>query len=331
MRREFGKAIGIAMSVILMLTGCGSVKQQDMVRVGSLKGPTTIGMLQLMEQEKNEKEKRYDFTMAVSADELTGKLMTGDLDIALIPANVAAILFWQSGQNVQILDVNTLGVLYMVSADESVCSFADLKGRTICLTGKGTSPDIVLQYLLSVNGIAAEDVELRYCSEATEVAQILTEDALAIGVLPQPFVTVACRQNEALKIVFDLTEEWEKAQEDGSSLVTGVTVATREFVEKHPEKVKKFLEEHEASAAYVAANPQEAASWTGEQGIIEKEAVARQAIPGCRVTCLTGAQMHNALTAYYRVLYEANPALVGKPEQPPTDEVWNGLYYGVTR
>lgn len=330
MRRNAQIAIGLILSAVLLLTGCGSVKQPDVIRVGSLKGPTTIGMLQLMEKERTAKEQQYEFTMAVSADELTGRLMTGDLDIALIPANVAAILFWQSGGGIRILDINTLGVLYMVSADTSIQSFEDLKGRRICMTGKGTGPDVVLQYLLSENGISKEEVELKYCSEATEVAQLLTEDPMAIGVLPQPFVTVACGQNEALRIVFDLTRQWEKTREDGSSLVTGVTIASREFVQKHPERVKQFLKEHAASASYVNANPEEAATWAVEQGIIAKEAIAKLAIPRCNVTCLTGQEMKKALTAYYQVLYEADPALIGKPTQAPTNEAWNELYYGVT-
>lgn len=299
------------------------------VRVGSLKGPTTIGLLPMM----NASGGCYTFTMATQADELTGMLVKGDLDIALIPANLAAVLYWNSNAEIQIIDVNTLGVLYVVSNDGEISSVEDLKGRTIYLTGKGTGPDIVLQYLLEANGVSKEDVTLEYKTEATEVAAALAAEEeqgnAAVGVLPQPFVTVACAQNENLQMVLDLTKEWEKVQQDGSSLVTGVTVATKAFVEEHPEAVDAFLTDHGNSVTYVNENPDQAAQWAVEKEIIAKEPIARKAIPNCNVVCLTGTDMKQALTGYFRTLYEANPKVVGDPDTAPDDASWEALYYGV--
>lgn len=309
------------MLCMLLLVGCGA-KESESIRVGSLKGPTTIGLLQMMNAENN-----YEFTMAVTPDEITGKLMNGDLDIALIPANVAAVLQWKAKADIQILDVNTLGVLYMVSGASDITSFEDLRGRTICLTGKGTSPDLVLQYLLEKNGVMLDEVVLEYKSEVTEVAQLLTQDTQVIGVLPQPFVTACCMQNESLNIVFDLTSEWEKVSEDGSTLVTGVTVATRDFIEKKPKAVEKFLKAHAASAEYANKNLDETAVWAVEQGIIAKEPVAKKAIPDCKVTCVTGKEMKQSVTAYYQMLFEYNAALLGNPDTAPTDAAWDKLYY----
>ena len=298
------------------------------VRVGSLKGPTTIGLLELMNASGN----NYTFTMATQADELTGMLVKGDLDIALIPANLAAVLYWSSNAELQIIDVNTLGVLYMVSNDGEINSVEDLKGRTIYLTGKGTSPDIVLQYLLEANGIGTDEVTLEYKTEATEVAAVLAAEEqqgkAAVGVLPQPFVTAACAQNANLQVVLDLTKEWEKVQQDGSSLVTGVTVATKAFIEEHPEAVEAFLADHEKSVVYVNENVEQAAAWAVEKEIIAKEPIAQKAIPNCNLVCITGAEMKQALTGYFRTLYEANPQVVGNPSTPPDDTLWDDLYYG---
>ena len=298
------------------------------VRVGSLKGPTTIGLLPMM----NTSGGYYTFTMATQADELTGMLVKGDLDIALIPANLAAVLYWSSNADLQIIDINTLGVLYVVSNDGGINSVEDLKGRTIYLTGKGTSPDIVLQYLLEANGIGTDEVTLEYKTEATEVAAVLAAEEeqgnAAVGVLPQPFVTAACAQNENLQVVLDLTKEWEKVQQDGSSLVTGVTVATKAFIEEHPEAVEAFLTDHENSVTYVNENLDWAAKWAVEKEIIAKEPIAQKAIPNCNVVCITGAEMKQALTGYFRTLYEANPQVVGNPSTAPDDAMWDDLYYG---
>ena len=205
------------------------------VRVASLKGPTSLGLLFLMDKaEKGETSNAYEFQMATGADEILPLMVKGDLDIALIPANVASILYHKTQGGVEVIDINTLGVLYMVSGENDLADFTDLKGKTIYLTGKGTTPDYVLQYLLTANGMSVDDVTLEYKSEATEVASVLAEDPTAIGLLPQPFVTAACMQNDALKVIFDLNEEWNKIQGvSGSSMVTGVTVVRKEFLEEH--------------------------------------------------------------------------------------------------
>lgn len=287
----------------------GSEETAAAVRVGALKGPTSMGLVNLMEEAGDE----YEFTMVTAADELLPMVIGGDLDIALLPANVAAILYQKTEGGIAVIDINTLGVLYLVSGNEEIQEITDLAGRTVYLTGKGTTPDFVLQYLLTQNGLDMEQVTLEYKSEPTEVAAVLAQDPQAIGLLPQPFATVACAQNEALGVVMDLTEEWDKAQSsgDGSRLVTGVTVARREFLEESPEAVSAFLEDHAASAEAINDDPKAGAELVVKAGIIEKAPIAEKAIPFCSITCITGEEMREALSGYLQVLYDQDPASVG--------------------
>ena len=283
------------------------------VRVGSLKGPTSMGLVYLMEQaEKGEAVNHYEFTMAASADELLPAMISGDLDIVLIPANVASVLYMKTEGGVSVIDINTLGVLYMVSGDSGIKGMDDLKGRTLYLTGKGTTPDYVLQYLLRENGLTTQDVTLEYKSEATEVAAILAKTPDAIGVLPQPFVTAACAQNEELSVVMDLTEQWNAVQkESGSRLVTGVTVVRNSFLEEYQDTVERFMEEHKASAAYANEHVEEAAELVAAAGIIEKAPVAVTAMPACNITYMDGDDMKMALSGYLEVLFGQDAASVG--------------------
>ena len=309
------KAVGalvLALTLVMSLAGCGKENGTD-IRIGAMKGPTTIGLLQLIEEaEAGETANTYTFTMATAADELTPLLIKGELDIALVPANVASVLYNKTEGGISVIDINTLGVLYMVSGNGNITSFEDLKGQTIYLTGKGTTPDFVLQYLLSANGIGLDEVVLDYRSEATEVAALLAENPDAIGLLPQPFVTVACMQNEKLSICLSMTDEWAKVQgEGGSSMVTGVTVVRNEFLEENPEAVKLFLEDHADSTDYVESNLEEVATLCVEAGIIAKEPIAQKAIPFCNITCMTGEDMKQALSGYLEVLYNMNPQSVG--------------------
>lgn len=303
-------AAAMAASIMLSLTAGAA---QDTLRVGSLKGPTSMGLVFLMENAKEgEAAGDYEFTMVTAAEELLGDVVSGNLDIALVPANVSSILYNKTEGGISVIDINTLGVLYVVECGDTIQSIADLSGRTVYLTGKGTTPDYILQYLLAQNGLSTEDVTLEYKSEAAEVVSVLSGDETAIGLLPQPFVTSACMQNENLRISLDLTEEWNKIQkETGSRLVTGVTIVRNEFLEENPKAVAGFLKEHEASAAYTNENPEKAAELIAAWGIVAKAPIAKKAIPLCNITCIQGAEMKAALEGYLQVLCDMDPAAVG--------------------
>lgn len=315
MRKVTAVALSFAMLGAL-LTGCGSGKAEEKVtvKVGALKGATTLGLLPLEDKAANgEAGENYEFSMMTAADELLPMMIKGELDIALLPSNVASILYQKTNGGVTVIDINTLGVLYMVSGDSSVTGVENLAGKTIYLTGKGTTPDYVLHYILSGNGMDADsDCTLEYKSEATEVAALLAENPDAIGLLPQPFVTAACAQNDALSVILDMNAEWEKLQgEDGSRLVTGVTVVRNEFLQEHENAVVTFMEEHQASAQSMNSDVENGAKLAAASGIIAKEPIALKAIPKCNITYIDGADMKQALSGYLEVLYEQNPESIG--------------------
>lgn len=286
----------------------GTDSDEVTVRVGGLKGPTSIGLLKLKEDDKGQ---NYDFVMATAADEITTSLVKGELDIALIPANVASILYNKTEGKISVIDINTLGVLYIVATDNSIDEMSDLEGKTVYLTGKGTTPDYVLQYLLTENQLL-DKVTLEYKSEATEVAATLAENEDAIGLLPQPFATAACIQNERLSIVMDTTKLWDELQGgSGSRLVTGVTVVRNDFLSENEDAVNMFLADHKNSVQAVTDNLEEVASLAVAEGIIAKEPIAMKAIPNCNITFIEGDEMQAALVGYLEALYNLDPQSVG--------------------
>ena len=318
--------LSIAVIVSLaVLAGCGAKAEEKVdIRVGGLKGPTSMGLLFLQEMNKSGNAKEnYEFTMVTAADELLTMMVKGELDIALLPANVASVLYNKTEGGISVIDINTLGVLYMVSGDESIQVPADLKGRTVYLTGKGTTPDYVLHYIMQGNGLTDTDITLEYKSEATEVAAVLAENPDAVGLLPQPFVTAACAQNEALGVVMDMNAQWIALQgEDGSRMVTGVTVVRNAFLGENEEAVKTFLQEHKESTEGINADVQKGAELAVAAGIIAKEPIAMEAIPKCNITYIAGEEMKRALSGYLSVLFEQDPKSVGGAL--PAD----GFYYG---
>ncbi len=288
------------------------------LNIYSLKGPTSMGLVTLLEDSKNGKSfNTYHPTMCTAADEVTAALMNGSADIALLPANAAATLFNKAG-GFSVVGINTLGVLYVLEKGETVQSLEDLAGKTIFLTGKGTVPEFSLRYVLAAAGIE-DQVTLEFKSEPQEVVEAMNADLAAIGLLPQPFVTAALAQNEGLRIALSLTEEWGKLTQD-SLFITGVTVVRNEILEQYPEQIKAFLKEAAAGVETVNAHPEEAAPLIEALGIVAKAPLAQKAIPFCNLVCITGQEMKTQLSGYLKTLFDQNPKAVGGAM--PADEFY---------
>lgn len=293
--------------------GAGAAAEPVEVHVASLKGPTSIGLVQFMDRAADgETDNEFDFAINTAADEIVPKVIQDDIDIALVPANVASVLYNKTEGAVQVIDINTLGVLNVVTGNASVASFGDLAGHTVYMTGKGTTPEYVMNYLLERAGLAGQ-VALEFKSEPTEVLSVLLADPSAVGVLPEPFKTAAIAKSEGKPSApVSLTDVWDElAGDTGSRLLTGVTVVRRAFAEEHPEAVAEFLSCHAASVEDVNAVPADWAQAVVDAGIVDNAAIAEKAIPGCMLVCQTGRDMKAALGGYLQVLADADASAVG--------------------
>ena len=313
--------------LVVSLVGCSADKKAEapkeaevVAKVAALKGPTSMGMVKMMkeakedEKDKDDKDKDYEFTIANSVDEIVPKIVNKEFDIAAVPSNVASVLYNKTEGNVDTLAINTLGILYIVENGNTIKSIDDLKGKHIYSSGKGATPQYALDYILKGNGIDPEkDVKVEYKSEHTEVLSALMNDKNAIAVLPQPFVTVAQSKDKNLSIAIDLNEEWDKLNKDSkdkSKMITGVVVVRKDFADKYPEKVKDFMEEYKESIEFTNEDIDEAAKLIGEYNIVP-EAIAKKAIPHCNIKYIAGNEMKSSLSAYLKVLYDANPKSIG--------------------
>lgn len=278
------------------------------VDIMALKGPTAMGLVEMMENFD------YNFSIVASVDEVSPKLLQGETDIAAIPANLASVLYNKTEGEIQVLAINTLGVLYIVENGETIQSVADLKGKTIYASGKGATPEYALNYILSSNGINPEtDVTIEWKSEHSECVAALASQENSVAMLPQPFVTTAQAKNSQIRTALDLTKEWDALQKDGeqkSSMITGVVVARKEFAEENPEEIQEFLKEYHTSVNYVNENVKDAAQLIEKYDIVPA-AVAEKALPACNIVCIDGEEMKEKLSGYLEVLNAQNPQAVG--------------------
>lgn len=332
-RREFLQVAGLG-AATFALAGCDGGKavsgEKDApsedanatapepvsVRAAALKGPTAMGLVRFMSEADagNLADNDYSFQIVASADEVTPLIAKSEVDIAAVPANLASVLYNKTEASVRVIAINTLGVLYVCELGDTIQTVSDLRGRTIYSAGKGATPQYALEYVLRQAGLDPEtDVTIEWKSEHAECVAALAEDATAIAMLPQPFVTTAQMKNDQIRVALDLNREWESACEAAGQkarLITGVAIVRSEFADAHPEAVDAFLAHYRESVEYVNANVGEAAKLVGGYDIVP-EAVAAKALPACNITFVAGSDMKDQLAGYLEILAGQNAQAVG--------------------
>lgn len=323
MKKNLMKLIVAMITAAVMLfslaafAACSKKQDDTEIRIAALKGPTGMGMVKLADKQNYP---NYTVSIEASPDALNPRIISGEVDVAAVPVNLASVLYNKLDGDISVLAVSTLGVLYVLEAGSEVNSVADLAGKTVYATGQGATPEYILNYLLDKNGVAGS-VEVNYVGEHAALATMLADGSAEIGMLPEPNVTSTLAGNDDLRIALNLTEEWNKVC--STELVQGVVIARKSFVNEHPEAIEQFLREYEKSSAFVNENIDEAAKLIVDVGILGNVEIAKKAIPNCNISFSKGEAMHKAVEGMLTVLFEANPKSIGG-KLPDKD-----FYYGI--
>ncbi len=280
------------------------------MNIATLAGPTGVGMVKLMDDQKNGKaQNNYNFSLCSDpATEVVPGVVNGTFQIASVPVNLAATLYNKTQGKIVILAVNTAGVLYILENGNEINSLSDLAGKKLYATGQGSTPEYILNYLLQKNDLT-DKVTVEYEASHDELAAKAVSGKAAISMLPEPKVTAATMQNKDLRVAIDLTKEFETAT--GLTLIQGCVIANKEFCQQNPEAIAKFLEEYKASIDFVNSNVENAATLCETFGIIPKAPMAQKAIPNCNIVFITGEDMKNSVEANLQIFFDANPQSVG--------------------
>ena len=279
------------------------------IRVAAMNGPTGMGMARLADQVRNDMlPYECDVTFSGSPDDVRAGLLSGELDIAAVPVNMAAALYNKTGGEILTLAANTLGVLYIVEKGDTVQSMADLAGKKILAAGQGSTPEYVINYLLEKNGLT-DSVQVDYVSEHAEAVTQMAAGGADLILVPEPFVTTALSKVEGARVALDLTQEWAKVSD--ADMVMGCLVVSKTFAQEHPDALDAFMDDYTASADYCTGHTAEAAALIEKFGIMGSAALAEKAIPNCNIVCVTGQEMVDMVTGMLTVLFDANPKSVG--------------------
>ncbi len=303
----------------------------EKIKIAANKGPTGMGMIDLMDNSK------YEITIISDPTQVVPMLSTGEVDIATCPLSLAANLYKKTNGGIKMLGVNTLGVLYVVSNGVEIASLSDLKGKTVYATGQGSTPEYILNHILKANSLE-NDIKVEYLSEHSELAAKVISGDVKLAVLPEPFVSVVTTKNTSVKSVLSLTDEWKKVNPD-TELAMGCVVARKDFIEKNPDAVKQFISDNKQSVENVNLNPAsqgdkiaakgiiDASIFAVDTGLSEKKAEAAKAekaqavISRCNIVFIDGDEMQKIADANFKVYFDADPKSVGG-EMPVSE-----LYY----
>lgn len=313
----------LTLALCVSLIGCGAASDKNEptadldaslpINVMVLNGTTGFGMAKLISDSANETYEglNYNFSVESDASNITAALINGTADIAALPTNAASVLYNKTKGEIQLLALNTLGVLYLVAdGSHTVNSFADLKGQTIYAPAQ--NPSFIFSYLCQANGLTVgEDVFIdNSYAQPADLRTAVAAGEVALAVLPEPMVTIAKSGNDQLVTALDLTEEWDKVSQ-ASSLVQGCLVVRREFAENHPNEVAAFLQEYEQSIAYLTEDGADVAGVIESSGVFAKGAVAAKALPNCNLCFITGKDMKAPMNNFLSIMLDTQPASIG--------------------
>lgn len=273
------------------------------INVAALAGPTGMGLAYMMKDMKD----TYNVELFTAPDQVTAKIINGEVDIAAVPINLASVLYNKTEGKVKVIAVNTLGVLYFLENGNTINSISDLAGKTVFATGQGSTPEYILNYLLDANGLT-DSVHVEYIADNAELIAGLVQGNVQVALLPEPHVSIATAQNAEIRVALKVNDLWKEKNE--TQLVQGVYIVRADYLESHMEQVHAFLRDAEVSANKVLTE-ENAPAVVVEQGIIGKEPIAKKAIPNCNITLLKDEEMKSFVSAMLKVLFDANPKSVG--------------------
>lgn len=291
-----------------VLNDKNETKAKEKIKIATLKGPTGMGMVKLMEENQSD----YEISIMDSPDQIVSKIVNGEVDGAAMPSNLASVLYNKTKGNVQLVGVNTLGVLYIAENGNTVHNIKALKGKTIYSSGKGGTPEYILNYILKKNGLDPnKDVNVEYMNQHSDLSAAVASKKINLAVLPEPFVSVTKMKDKELNIPIDLTKEWEKVSENKSKLVMGTIIFKKDFIEKNKESIDEFESKYKKSVKFVNDNAEQAGKLIEKYGILPKAKIAEMAIPKCNIVFINGLDAKKDLDQFYGELLKINPKSIG--------------------
>ena len=252
-------------------------------------------------------------------DQLRVMALDGRADVLAMPTNVAANLY-NRGAKLQLINVSTWGVLWLVSRDPTLKTLADLRGKELAMPFRGDMPDIVLQLLAEQQGMdVRKDLQLRYVASPVDAMQLLVMRRVAHALLAEPAASMALRKTGSfpLSVVapelhrsVDLQQEWGRvfARE---ARIPQAGIAVMGALRDRPALVARIAAEYARSLKWCKENADACGKAVAARiDMLSPEAVA-DSIAVSQLEAVPIADARAELEFMFGHLVAKNPALVG--------------------
>lgn len=254
-----------------------------------------------------------------------------EADFVAMPTNVAANLY-NRGVKLQLVNVSTWGVLWMVSREGNLKTLADFKGKEILMPFRADMPDIVFQALAEKQGLDVKrDFKLRYVGSPLDAMQLLITRRGDHALLAEPAVSVALRKTQSFPVSViapelyrsaNLQEEWGRVMQREARIPQAGMVAMGRAL-GDPALIEKFQQAYAASLAWCEKNPDACGQLVAKRvEMLTPEGVA-DSVRVDNSAFVTAREAKPELEFFFSVLHARQPALVGG-KLPDA-----GFYYGV--
>jgi NitT/TauT family transport system substrate-binding protein len=291
----------------------GSREQEETlnITVAVFKGPSGIAAAKLLgDNFQTGFNVNIDYITLSSPMEAVAKMTSSEVDAVFLPVNMAAKLYTK-GTGFKLAAISGLGSLFMVSSDDSIKNWIDLKGKTIYLTGKGATPDYLLRYLLLENGLNPEtDVRLDFSAPAPQIAQLMIANRADTAFIPQPFVLQIESNSEKAKTVLNPQNELLRLRGGEQAFPFTAFVISPLLYENNPEAASALTEALGESIKWTLENPKKASVIIENFGIMSAS-IAEKAIPVSGIEYIPGSLAKESVEDFLNMMLELDPVSVG--------------------
>ena len=294
------------------------------INVAALNGPSGIPMAYLFENKPQVSGADFQFQVVAGADVLLPKLLKGEIDVGILPPNVAAKVFTKNNGALMVAAVMGQGMLNLITKDETIVSLADLQGRTVNVAGQGATPEYMFRYLLKSNGITiAEDgaapdansVALDFSVPAAEIAAALLSDKIQYAVVPEPFSTVATTKDASVRRAINLQKEYaalnEAAGKEWENYPMTVLVARKSLAETSPEILRGLLASAKNAVDWTVAHPSEAGTLVQSHTLGLQAPIASKVIPNGAYVFVPATEARPQLEELFSIFLDFAPEAIG--------------------
>ncbi|MDX9706385.1 MAG: ABC transporter substrate-binding protein [Azospira sp.] len=241
------------------------------------------------------------------------------VDFIAMPSNVAANLY-NRGVKLQLINVSTWGVLWLVSRDKSLKTLADFQGKEVLMPFRADMPDIVFQTLADKAGLdPKKNFRLRYVGTPLDAMQLLIARQADHALLSEPAVSMALRKTKSFPVslvapdlyrTVDLQQEWGRLLKR-EARIPQAGIAAMGPALANPALIERFQKAYAESLKWCEAKPDECGAMVAKRiEMLTAEAVA-DSVRADNTAFVPAHEARPELEFFFTQLHARQPALIG--------------------